>query len=173
MSPPPARKVYFYDDDKNHNWSVGNGFYGAPFLSEKEKREADKKVKFIHIPVGESGSVDERYLAGGSDELNEANYNAQNSSLNYGWYFPESGVKTSHLKELTNDINHNKVSAIVFDFDKTLQLFEGALIGQEAKSLNEVLDILKRYNLAPMDWSKDDLATFILHDTTDPNRINN
>ena len=122
------KKVYFYDDDKFNNWNVKNtenykmGKYGGgPFLSEAEKQEAEEKVNFIHIPVGESGSVDERYLAGGSDELNEANYNEQDSSLNYGWYFPDSGVKTSHLRELTSDINHNNVSAIVFDFDKTLQ----------------------------------------------------
>ena len=67
MNPPPARKVYFYDDDKNNNWSVKRGFYAGPFLSEEEKREADRKVKFIHIPIGESGSVDKKYLAGGSD----------------------------------------------------------------------------------------------------------
>jgi hypothetical protein len=35
------------------------------------------------------------------------------------------------------------------------------------------LKTLKTYNLAPKNWTSDDLATFILHDATDPNRIDN
>ena len=167
-----TKKVYFYDDDTANNWSIKGRYNAGPFLSQEQKNEAEKKVKFIAIPVGQSGSVDEKYLSGGSDELNESAYLQQKSSLERGWYFPESGVKTGHLEQLTNDINENKVLAIVFDFDKTLQLFEGALAGR-SKSLKECLKTLKTYNLAPKNWTSDDLATFILHDATDPNRIDN
>ena len=167
-----TKKVYFYDDDTANNWSIKGRYNAGPFLSQEQKNEAEKKVKFIAIPVGQSGGVDEKYLSGGSDELNESAYLQQKSSLERGWYFPESGVKTGHLEQLTNDINENKVLAIVFDFDKTLQLFEGALTGP-SKSLNECLNTLKGHNLAPKKWTSDDLATFILHDATDPNRIDN
>ena len=167
-----TKKVYFYDDDTANNWSIKGRYNAGPFLSQEQKNEAEKKVKFIAIPVGQSGSVDKKYLSGGSDELNKRAYLQQKSSLERGWYFPESGVKTGHLEQLTNDINENKVLAIVFDFDKTLQLFEGALTGP-SKSLNECLNTLKGHNLAPKKWTSDDLATFILHDATDPNRIDN
>ena len=167
-----TKKVYFYDDDTANNWSIKGRYNAGPFLSQEQKNEAEKKVKFIAITVGQSGSVDKKYLSGGSDELNKRAYLQQKSSLERGWYFPESGVKTGHLEQLTNDINENKVLAIVFDFDKTLQLFEGALAGR-SKSLKECLKTLKTYNLAPKNWTSDDLATFILHDATDPNRIDN
>ena len=167
-----TKKVYFYDDDTADNWSIKGRYNAGPFLSQEQKNEAEKKVKFIAIPVGQSGAVDEKYLSGGKKELNESAYKLINSSLESGWYFPESGVKTHHLEQLTNDINENKVLAIVFDFDKTLQLFEGALAGP-SKSLNECLNALKGYNLSPKNWTSDDLATFILHDATDPNRIDN
>jgi hypothetical protein len=167
-----TKKVYFYDDDTANNWSIKGRYNAGPFLTQEEKNEAEKKVKFIDIPVGTSGPVDKKYLSGGSDELNEIEYQKQEVSLDGGWYFPESGVKTGHLEQLTNDINENKVLAIVFDFDKTLQLFEGALVGS-SHSLSECVDTLKKHNLAPKNWTSDDLATFILHDTTDPNRIDN
>lgn len=167
-----TKKVYFYDDDTANNWSIKGRYNAGPFLSQEQKNEAEKKVKFIAITVGQSGSVDKKYLSGGSDELNKRAYLQQKSSLERGWYFPKSGVKTGHLEQLTNDINENKVLAIVFDFDKTLQLFEGALAGR-SKSLKECLKTLKTYNLAPKNWTSDDLATFILHDATDPNRIDN
>ena len=133
-----TKKVYFYDDDTANNWSIKGRYNAGPFLSQEQKNEAEKKVKFIAIPVGQSGAVDEKYLSGGSDELNESAYLQQKSSLERGWYFPESGVKTGHLVQLTSDINENKVLAIVFDFDKTLQLCEGALAGR-SKSLKECL----------------------------------
>lgn len=167
-----TKKVYFYDDDTANNWSIKGRYNAGPFLSQEQKNEAEKKVKFIAVPVGESGPVDKKYLSGGSDELNKRAYLLQKSSLERGWYFPESGVKTGHLEQLTNDINENKVLAIVFDFDKTLQLFEGALTGP-SKSLNECVNLLKTNKLAPKNWTSDDLATFILHDATDPNRIDN
>ena len=167
-----TKKVYFYDDDTANNWSIKGRYNAGPFLSQEKKNEAEKKVKFIAIPVGQSGSVDKKYLSGGKDELNKRAYLRQKSSLERGWYFPESGVKTGHLEQLTNDINENKVLAIVFDFDKTLQLFEGALTGR-SKSLNDCLEKLKNLNLAPESWDSDNLATFILHDATDPNRIDN
>ena len=114
-----TKKVYFYDDDTANNWSIKGRYNAGPFLSQEKKNEAEKKVKFIAIPVGQSGSVDKKYLSGGKDELNKRAYLRQKSSLERGWYFPESGVKTGHLEQLTNDINENKVLAIVFDFDKT------------------------------------------------------
>lgn len=167
-----TKKVYFYDDDTADNWSIKGRYNAGPFLSQEQKNEAEKKVKFIAVPVGESGPVDKKYLSGGSDELNKRAYLLQKSSLERGWYFPESGVKTGHLEQLTNDINENKVLAIVFDFDKTLQLFEGALTGR-SKSLNECVNLLKTNKLAPKNWTSYDLATFILHDATDPSRIDN
>jgi len=167
-----TKKVYFYDDDTRNNWSIKGKYNAGPFLNQEQKNEAEKKVKFIAIHVGESGSVDKKYLSDGRDKLNKNAYLLQNSSLDRGWYFPESGVKTGHLEQLTNDINENKVLAIVFDFDKTLQLFEGALTGS-SKSLNECVNLLKTNKLAPKNWTSDDLATFILHDATDPNRIDN
>ena len=116
--------------------------------------------------------MDEKYLSGGSDELNKSAYLKQNASLESGWYFPESGVKTHHLEQLTNDIWEDKVLAVVFDFDRTLQLFEGALVGS-SKSLNKCLNKLKTYKLAPDNWGRNDLATFILHDAKDSQRIDN
>ena len=167
-----TKKVYFYDDDIADNWSIKGRYNAGPFLSQEQKNEAEKKVKFIAIPVGQSGGVDEKYLSGGSDELNESAYLQQKSSLERGWYFPESGVKTHHLEQLKNDIWEDKVLAVVFDFDRTLQLFEGALVGS-SKSLNECLNTLKGHNLAPNNWGSNDLATFILHDKTDSQRIDN
>ena len=167
-----TKKVYFYDDDTANNWSIKGIHNAGPFLSQEQKNEAEKKVKFIAVPVGESGPVDKKYLSGGSDELNKIAYKKQDSPLERGWYYPESGVKTGHMRQLHYDIYENKVLAIVFDFDKTLQLFEGALTGP-SKSLNECLKTLKTYNLAPENWTSNDLATFILHDATDPSRIDN
>ena len=168
-----TKKVYFYDDDTANNWSIKGLYNAGPFLNQEKKNEAEKKVKFIPIHVGQSGAVDKKYLSDGSeDKLNKSAYLDQKSSLDRGWYFPESGVKTFHLGQLTDDINEDKVLAIVFDFDKTLQLFEGALVGS-SHSLNECLEMLKTYNLAPKNWTSDDLATFILHDATDLNRIDN
>ena len=167
-----TKKVYFYDDDTANNWSIKGEHNAGPFLSQEQKNEAEKKVKFIAVPVGESGPVDKKYLSGGSDELNKIAYKKQDSPLERGWYYPESGVKTGHMRQLHYDIYENKVLAIVFDFDKTLQLFEGALTGP-SKSLNECLKTLKTYNLAPENWTSNDLATFILHDATDPSRIDN
>ena len=167
-----TKKVYFYDDDTANNWSIKGKHNAGPFLSQEQKNEAEKKVKFIAVPVGESGPVDKKYLSEGSDELNKIAYKQLDSPLERGWYYPESGVKTGHLEQLTNDIYENKVLAIVFDFDKTLQLFEGALTGT-SKSLNECVNLLKKNNLAPENWTSNDLATFILHDATDPSRIDN
>jgi len=167
-----TKKVYFYDDDTANNWSIKGRYNAGPFLSQEKKNEAEKKVKFIAVPVGESGPVDKKYLSGGSDELDKIAYLRQKSSLERGWYYPESGVKTGHMRQLHYDIYENKVLAIVFDFDKTLQLFEGALTGP-SKSLNDCLKTLKNLNLAPENWDSDDLATFILHDATDPSRIDN
>ena len=167
-----TKKVYFYDDDTANNWSIKGEHNAGPFLSQEQKNEAEKKVKFIAVPVGESGPVDKKYLSEGSDELNKIAYKQLDSPLERGWYYPESGVKTGHLEQLTNDIYENKVLAIVFDFDKTLQLFEGALTGT-SKSLNECVNLLKKNNLAPENWTSNDLATFILHDATDPSRIDN
>ena len=167
-----TKKVYFYDDDTANNWSIKGRYNAGPFLSQEQKNEAEKKVKFIAVPVGESGPVDKKYLSEGSDELNKIAYKQLDSPLERGWYYPESGVKTGHLEQLTNDIYENKVLAIVFDFDKTLQLFEGALTGT-SKSLNECVNLLKKNNLAPENWTSNDLATFILHDATDPSRIDN
>ena len=167
-----TKKVYFYDDDTANNWSIKGEHNAGPFLSQEQKNEAEKKVKFIAVPVGESGPVDKKYLSEGSDELNKIAYKQLDSPLERGWYYPESGVKTGHLEQLTNDIYENKVLAIVFDFDKTLQLFEGALTGP-SKSLNECVNLLKTNKLAPKNWTSNDLATFILHDATDPSRIDN
>ena len=167
-----TKKVYFYDDDTANNWSIKGRHNAGPFLSQEQKNEAEKKVKFIAVPVGESGPVDKKYLSGGSDELNKIAYKQQESPLERGWYYPESGVKTGHMRQLHYDIYENKVLAIVFDFDKTLQLFEGALTGT-SKSLNECVNLLKKNNLAPENWTSNDLATFILHDATDPSRIDN
>lgn len=164
-----TKKVYFYDDDII-NWSIGSAYARRPFANQAEKEAAEEKVNFIHIPTGSTGPVSDQYLRDLSEF--EEDYVIQDSPLNGGWYFPESGVKTRHLEDLTNDINENKVSAIVFDFDKTLQLFEGALVGP-SKTLDEMLVLLKTNNLAPEKWTKEDLATFILHDVTDENRINN
>ena len=164
-----TKKVYFYDDDII-NWSIGSAYARRPFANQAEKEAAEEKVNFIHIPTGSSGPVSDQYLRDLSEF--EEDYVDQHSPLNGGWYFPKSGVKTSHLVDLANDINENKVSAIVFDFDKTLQLFEGALVGP-SKTLDEMLVLLKTNNLAPEKWTKEDLATFILHDVTDENRINN
>ena len=167
-----TKKVYFYDDDTANNWSIKGRYNAGPFLSQEQKNEAEKKVKFIAVPVGESGPVDKKYLSEGSDELNKIAYKQLDSPLERGWYYPESGVKTGHMRQLHYDIYENKVLAIVFDFDKTLQLFEGALIGT-SKSLNECVNLLKKNNLAPENWTSNDLATFILHDATDPSRIEN
>lgn len=167
-----TKKVYFYDDDTANNWSIKGEHNAGPFLSQEQKNEAEKKVKFIAVPVGESGPVDKKYLSEGSDELNKIAYKQLDSPLERGWYYPESGVKTGHMRQLHYDIYENKVLAIVFDFDKTLQLFEGALIGT-SKSLNECVNLLKKNNLAPENWTSNDLATFILHDATDPSRIEN
>lgn len=167
-----TKKVYFYDDDTANNWSIKGKYNAGPFLNQEQKNEAEKKVKFIAIPVGESGPVDKKYLSGGSDELNKSAYLQQKSSLERGWYFPESGVKTHHLDQLNEDIWKDKVLAVVFDFDRTLQLFEGALVGN-SKSLEECLNKLKTYKLAPDNWGRNDLATFILHDANDSQRIDN
>ena len=168
-----TKKVYFYDDDTANNWSIKGSNNAGPFLNQEQKNEAEKKVKFIAVPVGESGPVDKKYLSGGSDELNKKLYEKIHSSLERDWYFPESGVKTGHMRQLHYDIYENKVLAIVFDFDKTLQLFEGALLDTSDVSLNQCLKTLKTYNLAPENWTSNDLATFILHDATDPSRIDN
>ena len=126
------KKVYFYDDDI-FNWSIRPDEWSkAPFKNQEEKQEADEKIKFIRIPGGhleESGSVAQKYLDELEAHTDAYNKHAGREALQRGWYFPNSGVKTSHLDELMRDINTNKVSAIVFDFDKTLQLFEGALVG--------------------------------------------
>lgn len=43
-------------------------------------------------------------------------------------YYPESGINMEHLQELEQDINNDTVSALVFDWDRTICLSEGGLL---------------------------------------------
>ena len=122
-----TKKVYFYDDDII-NWSIGSAYTRRPFANQAEKEAAEEKVNFIHIPTGSSGPVGDQYLRDLSEF--EENYGIYDSSLKSGWYFPKSGVKTSHLADLENDINENKVSAIVFDFECRECLQTGYYVGR-------------------------------------------
>ena len=175
LSRDTKRKVYFYDDDKR-NWK---------FTDTLTKKNTERIINFIHIKKGETGPVADKYikLLEPYKEQYTRYYDMEINELCEDWYYPDSGVKSVHLKALKRDIKNNKVSAIVFDFDCTLQLFEGANIGSHTKELGTynpvtknstgVLKLLKKLKFIPKKFTQKGLAEFILHDKNDAERINN
>jgi len=104
-----------------------------------------------------------------------------------GVYFG-SGINSKQMKDVLRKIRENRVAALVFDWDRTLTLFEGIPaiwryprsaehpVGKlvRADNLDELLERYKEYGLIDdRPWTLQRLAKFLLEDPGDPERVGN
>ena len=141
-----AKKVWFFDDDR----------YNTPSKSQS------KFIHFIKIDPGRYSRVAEKYS---ETAIGKEDNRARS-------YHPNSGVKAKHLEDIKKNINN--IRALVFDWDKTLTLFEGVTVGTPSSgvtSLKTSLKMLKKWKYLPNDWTLSKFARYLLHDSTDETRF--
>ncbi len=141
-----VKKVWFFDDDRYNTPSKGQS----------------KFIRFIKIEPGRHSRVAEKYneIAIGKEDNRARSY------------YPNSGVKVKHLENIKKNINN--IRALVFDWDKTLTLFEGVTVGTPSSgvtSLKTSLKMLKKWKILPKDWTSSKFARYLLHDSTDETRF--
>ena len=141
-----VKKVWFFDDDR----------YNTPSKSQS------KFIHFIKIDPGRYSRVAEKYS---ETAIGKEDNRARS-------YHPNSGVKVKHLEDIKKNIDN--IRALVFDWDKTLTLFEGVTVGTPSSgvtSLKTSLKMLKKWKYLPKDWTSSKFARYLLHDSTDETRF--
>ena len=141
------KKIWFFDDDS----------YNTP------SQYQSNFIRFFQIEPDTPGVVSKKYH---TTTLAQEDNNDES-------YYPNSGVKVKHLEKIIKRIN--KIRALVFDWDKTLTLFEGVRVGRPTEgvtNLKNSVKMLKIWKYIPENWSLSHLAKYILHDSTNENRFN-
>lgn len=128
---------------------------------ENEPKDKTSIIKFIKINEGNKGK--------GISKMYKKIYPEYNR-LSKNFYYRDSGVNIEMIKKLINNINKkNNIGALVFDWDKTLQLSEGGLYsGYETKkkyTLQTMLNSLISKNVLPKHTKINSLLELMLHDS--------
>lgn len=153
-----SKKIYFYDD------SNGN----------RPKSQYNNDIEFIKIPTGgthDTVANDPRFKTYGP-----AVKSAWQRNLNgFDKFYINSGFQGELITQLDTAIDEERVSILVFDWDRTLSLIDGCVLGSKPNSsLSDLLKLWEHVNLIPKNqWTTNDLARYMLQNPNTPERIDN
>lgn len=177
------KKVYFYDDSDNNKPSPENL---AP----------DGPIKFIQLDKGNLDCKNTPSIYHDDEHGLKINYNERIGNIypfsrklsedcgeenNYGEnLFLGSGLRKEHFTQIKEDVDKKLISCLVFDWDRTITLIEGILLGiiellspKKGEVLRDSLSQWKSTNLFKNKdkWNKKEFAKYFLHDPEYPDRI--
>ena len=153
-----SKKIYFYDDAEEN----------------RPRSRYNNDIEFIKIPTGgryNTVAEDPRFKTYGSKVKS-----AWQRNLNgFDKFYINSGFQGELITQLDTAIDENRVSILVFDWDRTLSLIDGCVLGTTPNySLSDLLNLWESINLIPKgQWTTNDLARYMLENPNRPERIDN
>ena len=145
------KKKYIFFDDNNEN--------------KPTRQQLSTGIEWVKIPQGrQTEDPHEHYLP-------HASHGAW-GKMGVDKFHKASGLKGIYLDQLMTDLQADKVSAIVLDWDRTVLIMEGMVTGKKkTPDLDSLLAFYKKLGLFPADMTPTKMAHYFLHDPSDPQRI--